>query len=64
MYCFTVYMEEDGSLKRSYAKELLSGAYERKASISACEAYVADSNGETSLGGLKTNKREDVDGDW
>jgi len=64
LYCFTVYVEDDGSPKKSYDKELLSGAYERKASIFGCDAYAVYSDVETSLGGLTTNKLEDVDGDW
>eukprot|EP00974_Lingulodinium_polyedra_P109237 10569199-Lingulodinium_polyedra.AAC.1 len=64
MYCFTVYVKNNGSPKKSYDKELLSGASERKASIFGCAAHAVYSDVETSLGGLQTHTVEDVDGDW
>jgi len=63
-YCFAVYVEDNGSPKKSYDKELLSIAYSKKASIFACDAYEVYADVVTSLSGFSTKKLVDTDGDW
>merc|ERR1712241_1010521 len=64
-FCFTYYMSNTGSTKKSYELELIQSQYSMKASIFGCPAWAVYSDTDATLGGAdKTIKVSDVDGDF